>query len=644
MVVTGHAPVQQKQDRAPSKDVISPAPTQHCQAGASAKVVTGQGPGQSGQVGALSQVVVADQGAVQLGQSGAHTQVPEQLEQAGASSQTLKEQAPIQLGQLETGQAPALGEHEEMFLADESRWENMKEEIPPENIVVEIEVSDFGDLDLNKMFIEKGQIQENFNVCRARADGRCGAHCISIHIYNCENREKEVMKNLNKHIIEHWELNKNSFSFPYKHQIGIGREAIFENEKDLKEFIQHNPEASSFWVDHQWLQAAASLYQMTIHVLTTGINAPRWNTLKPDPRMTLPKPNTIKRIDDMYLLHSNDSHFDLLVPKQLNNSKNIEKGEAVVREVENLRNELAKSKEEIKSLKELLHNVLPGDAFSSIEQDTFSCTTCEKKYSTRENLWAHISEEHTKKYDCDSCDESFPNEQGLKNHDTENHNKNYDCEQCDYQCTTKFILIKHNKVKHGSQILECKGVGAKKCGKSFDPYNDLMNHRRDDHNSGNISCRYFKEGNCQYTDGEKEVCWYLHTKGQNRSSETSGEFPCKSCDESFSNQRDVIMHRKIRHEEEVSICNKISEGKKCSRNERCWFIHPKILKSMTDHVASHVNLNDEEAATNVTKSQVFWKNLSINKPPDQMEKVIQMLNTVMTEVSELKKQLNYLSK
>ena len=64
---------------------------------------------------------------------------------------------------------------------------------------------------------------------------------------------------------------------------------------------------------------------------------------------------------------------------------------------------------------------------------------------------------------------------------------------------------------------------------------------------------------------------------------------------------------------------------------------------MTDHVASHVNLNDEEAATNVTKSQVFWKNLSINKPPDQMEKVIQMLNTVMTEISELKKQLNYLS-
>ena len=35
VVVTGHAPVQQKQDRAPSKDVISPAPTQQCQASAS---------------------------------------------------------------------------------------------------------------------------------------------------------------------------------------------------------------------------------------------------------------------------------------------------------------------------------------------------------------------------------------------------------------------------------------------------------------------------------------------------------------------------------------------------------------------------------------------------------------------------------
>ena len=56
----------------------------------------------------------------------------------------------------------------------------------------------------------------------------------------------------------------------------------------------------------------------------------------------------------------------------------------------------------------------------------------------------------------------------------------------------------------------CKGVGSKTCGINFDTYSELMDHRRDQHNSGNKTCRYFKEGSCFYMDEEKGRCWYLH--------------------------------------------------------------------------------------------------------------------------------------
>ena len=56
--------------------------------------------------------------------------------------------------------------------------------------------------------------------------------------------------------------------------------------------------------------------------------------------------------------------------------------------------------------------------------------------------------------------------------------------------------------------------------------NNLMDHKRDDHNSGNIFCRYFKEGDCHYADEEKGGCWYLHTQGKNKSL-NEGEFSCK---------------------------------------------------------------------------------------------------------------------
>ena len=124
-------------------------------------------------------------------------------------------------------------------------------------------------------------------------------------------------------------------------------------------------------------------------------------------------------------------------------------------EIIDLKFELAESKEEIKALKELVCQLLPGEEpeklvmktpksisehqdklqnstcsecgkvfakFISLEVhvrqehqelNKFDCITCKKSYSIKENLWDHIAQNHAKKFDCDSCEKSFKTEQDL---------------------------------------------------------------------------------------------------------------------------------------------------------------------------------------------------------------------------------------
>ena len=82
--------------------------------------------------------------------------------------------------------------------------------------------------------------QEHFLLCRARSDGRCGAHCLAAKIYNDETKEKKVMGELNLHMLQNWEIFKNHFSFPHSHSIGMNSvDKTFKNEAELKNFIQN---------------------------------------------------------------------------------------------------------------------------------------------------------------------------------------------------------------------------------------------------------------------------------------------------------------------------------------------------------------------------------------------------------------------
>ena len=244
--------------------------------------------------------------------------------------------------------------------------------------------------------------------------------------------------------------------------------------------------------------------------------------------------------------------------------------------------------------------------------------------------------QRAKKFDCDSCEKSFKNEQELKNHDEEDHTNNYDCEQCDHQSSSEVLLNKHVELKHLSRSKECKGVGSKQCGKQFKSYNDLMDHRRDDHNSGNKVCRYFKEGSCYFINEEKGKCWYLHQNVTKPSDDINDKFDCRSCEKKFKTKYDIMYHMKDDHEEEVAMCRDYIEGKTCSRR-RCWFSHRKSMG--TYNVGPKVMNTANNLATNTNNKEDFCHPVKSSKPPDQMSKMMEMISNLAKEVSQLKMKL-----
>ena len=94
-------------------------------------------------------------------------------------------------------------------------------------------------------------------------------------------------------------------------------------------------------------------------------------------------------------------------------------------------------------------------------------------------------------------------------------------------------------------------------------HSELMDHRRDQHNSGNKMCCYFKEGICFYMDEKKGRCWYLHKSIKSpQNTESCEDFTCSFSDNDFKTKSEVMQHRIKEHEEEVPICNSIKDGRR----------------------------------------------------------------------------------
>ena len=96
-------------------------------------------------------------------------------------------------------------------------------------------------------------------------------------------------------------------------------EVNYSDPKELIEFLKTSEEAAYMWTDSEDLAIVADMYQMKIKVITTKGSTdknPTVNWINPDP--ALKKFSELKdtTIDDLVLLHENDSHLNLIVSKE----------------------------------------------------------------------------------------------------------------------------------------------------------------------------------------------------------------------------------------------------------------------------------------------------------------------------------------
>ena len=563
---------------------------------------------------------------------------------------------------------------------------------------------------------------DEYELERIPGDGACGMGSFAKHSLDDASLGPEIGEILNKDIADNFWYYKQLIEYSYSRNVGGSEPVRFEKneEEKLLNFLRNHPRNGFVWRGFMDMQALSNKYGMPIKIFLIS------NFNDPNPKVERMEPDggfeVKEKIDEMILLNTGRVHFDLIRKKKKsvkvltpapqdcppgemltqgllrgpsekvlepnNSNKKVAFINDEIKEINqtaseqpqhqeiiDLKVELAESKEEIKALKELVCQLLPGEEPDKLvmktpnstsehqdklqnntcskcgkdfaryinlevhvrqehqELNKFDCITCKKSYSIKENLWAHIEQNHVKKFDCDSCEKSFKTEQELKLHDEEDHTNNYDCEQCDYQSSSESLLNKHIEIKHLSIQKECKGVGSKPCGKMFNSYNDLMDHRRDEHNSGNKVCHYYKEGSCYFISEDKGKCWYLHQDIDKHSTDTTDEFDCKSCEKKFKTRYEVMNHRKDEHEDEVPLCKDFVEGKKCSRN-RCWFSHKKNMGP--PNMSCQIVKDKNNLVTNSNNSKGFWHPQQSSEPPDQLTKMMEMISALTTEVSQLK--------
>ena len=221
----------------------------------------------------------------------------------------------------------------------------------------------------NHLRIKGYNINEHM-IQRVGGGGMCGVNCVSLHTTGSREQAKEIRLNINEHIVEHWDnIYKDSFNFPYTERVGIKSKTL-KNEDEYIDFLLHNKEeASTLWMTPIDMQAASTMLNMNVSILTTGITSTnnhrcvrckpgiefsneeylrlhtknvhnkveteeeregriqraRWSELSPDNRIKDVIPN--EKEEELILIHEDDIHYNLIVHKSHNafkESSNIE--------------------------------------------------------------------------------------------------------------------------------------------------------------------------------------------------------------------------------------------------------------------------------------------------------------------------------
>ena len=343
-------------------------------------------------------------------------------------------------------------------------------------------------------------------------------------------------------------------------------------------------------------------------------------------------------LDDMVILHENDSHFNLVVSKNSNLatlgslSYRFNIGPIVKNGIED------EAKEEKKGDKEEEKSTKDGKLRKEIKRLKDANKLFETNYLQAEKVVRMKTEENTRlkaenkdlkeilKLDEDlkeAGDTSDNEEETLlelkskgfkrKNPQVEASPKKdsskvneleFNCNDCFFQGTSQSELNNHINMKHTRKDMITEGeFKCNNCDEQFKTRERLMHHRKLKHLNIVALCRNNLLGRCPFTPS---LCWWNHAEKR----EVSGNIECYICSKRFENKTLLMIHRKTNHTNIVKVCNQYLNGQCRFRDESCWFSHEPI------NVHKSNNYDDiRKENGNINQEQVFQRVSEDLEPP-----------------------------
>ena len=489
-------------------------------------------------------------------------------------------------------------------------------------------------------------------------DGSCGPNSASAFLFKDEVFGRKLRRRMNMFMAKHWKrryqyLTQCSKDDPFVRRLGEG-EKKYTDPLELVKYLETSEEAASLWTDAEDLAVISDMYQVKIKVITTKGEAdmnPTVNWILPDATMSEFADLKDVEINDMVLLHQNDSHFDLVVSKdselaklgslsyQTNigpmrdskedvevnsiNEKEFDathsdeetddiaetSNDAKDNEIKELRKELKKVNETKKVLEsdftkcELeLRNKTEEVEILRIEiRDLKKIVELEEQISSN----IDINEEGLKEDRYSSTVKSTGRQKPTGRQKNNRYEPEFNCAECYFQGTTKDELTKHIRIKHKVKVSTQVGaLKCRNCGEAFSFKTDLMDHRKSEHLSTVAVCRNYSNGNCPYSSS---MCWWLHADQQEIELNSGDSVKCYICCETFETKGTMMIHRKKEHKTVVRVCNLFLDGKCRFKETSCWFNH----EEMNEYKSENEDIN------NKTEESVFQEVQENLKPPIQ---------------------------
>ena len=497
-----------------------------------------------------------------------------------------------------------------------ARREKKKEDEGKENIEI-TEKSKLVQINVKyaNIFKEEGLDIEDFVIYKVKGDGACGATCTAVHCHRDEKLGIYVRRNTNEYIAQFWPFFKDHISFPHTQLVGC-ETVTFENESEYLTFLKKNAKSGLLWMDHGDMQAVANMYQIQIHILTTNIvnleetNA-RWTHIQPDHRLKSFSKVPIG-LPDMFLLHVDDQHFDLLIHKNStlaqegsiesqNDPKKVVTEEVIDSEKEDIEEDVISPGymgwqigEEEKDFNNLRYKALQ-DAYKHLEKEYKALDDeykeLKKKYD-EENDWKSVKQmtkemkglkeeykelievlkkethEKTKaEIEVQTLKDIFHAEKELKNDEPEQMEIDEAMGEWIQQQKRKSLKIPKAKI----MSYKCE-----KCENTFRKHEELSNHiqehvenmqekkGKEKHVESHTKAEVHKCKKCnQSYDNEKGLSVHLQTH-------TSSGFNCTNCNETFELKERLEQHR-LQHSKTSEVIDSNGESEvKCGKCEKVY--------------------------------------------------------------------------